>query len=214
MARINWTPEELYETLELYCLTPFGRLHSGNPERVVELAHKIGRTPSAVALKMTNFASLDPSLPQKGMANSSKLDREVWHNFFGYSGSAPQSMPATTTGLHDGGAQQPPLTPGDRIGEERFDFRKGRINQDFFRQMVLANFDGKCALTGIEKSDLLVAGHILPWATHTEHRLNPHNGICLNSLHDRAFEKGLIAIAEDNPQFFIPGTPVEYTAKA
>jgi len=36
----------------------------------------------AVALKMTNFASLDPTLKQSGMTNSSRLDREVWTEFF------------------------------------------------------------------------------------------------------------------------------------
>jgi putative restriction endonuclease len=39
-----------------------------------------------------------------------------------------------------------------------------------------------------------VASHILPWAKNEEERLNPENGICLSSLHDKAFDKGYISI--------------------
>ena len=39
-----------------------------------------------------------------------------------------------------------------------------------------------------------VGSHIKPWAEDKSNRLNPHNGICLNSIHDRAFDRGLITI--------------------
>jgi putative restriction endonuclease len=42
-----------------------------------------------------------------------------------------------------------------------------------------------------------VASHILTWADNFLNRLNPANGICLCSIHDRAFELGYIGIAED-----------------
>jgi putative restriction endonuclease len=42
--------------------------------------------------------------------------------------------------------------------------------------------------------ELLVGSHIKPWAVDEYNRLNPHNGLCLNSLHDKAFENGLISI--------------------
>jgi len=54
----RWTREQLIATLDLYCRTPFGRLHRINPD-VVTLAEAIGRTPSAVAMKLVNFASFD-----------------------------------------------------------------------------------------------------------------------------------------------------------
>jgi predicted restriction endonuclease len=41
---------------------------------------------------------------------------------------------------------------------------------------------------------LLVASHIVPWAVRAELRVNPHNGLCLCALHDRAFDRGLITI--------------------
>jgi len=43
----------------------------------------------------------------------------------------------------------------------------------------------------------LVASHIIPWAKNKENRLNPQNGLCLNSLHDKAFDRGLISFDED-----------------
>jgi putative restriction endonuclease len=56
-----WTRDELVLTINLYCKLSFGQLHSRRPE-VKELSALIGRTSDAVALKLVNFSSLDPSL--------------------------------------------------------------------------------------------------------------------------------------------------------
>ena len=71
---------------------------------------------------------------------------------------------------------------------------KTRINQNVFRDIVLINFNRKCAITGFDNSDFLIASHILPWSKDKENRLNPGNGLLLNNLHDKAFENGYIAI--------------------
>ena len=81
IARRNWSREELALALNLYCKLPFGQMHSKNKD-IVHLADFIGRTPSAVAMKLCNFASLDSSLHQHGLASCSKLDKEVWKDFF------------------------------------------------------------------------------------------------------------------------------------
>ena len=60
---------------------------------------------------------------------------------------------------------------------------KTRVNQNVFRQIVLANYNKKCAITGIDIPDLLVASHIIPWSKNEEERLNPENGICLSALY-------------------------------
>ena len=70
------------------------------------------------------------------------------------------------------------------------------MNQNVFRQIVLANYNRKCAITGIDIPDLLVASHIIPWSQNEVERLNPENGICLSALYDRAYDKGLIGITE------------------
>ena len=54
-------------------------------------------------------------------------------------------------------------------------------------------------MTGLEGEDLLIASHIKPWSVSdpkTE-RTNPGNGLCLNALHDRAFDRGLITVTPD-----------------
>ena len=74
---------------------------------------------------------------------------------------------------------------------------KARVNQSFFRQIILASYDNKCCITGISVPELLVAGHIIPWSIDKKNRMNPCNGLCLNALHDIAFDKGLITITID-----------------
>ena len=60
--------------------------------------------------------------------------------------------------------------------------------------MVLSNYDNKCAITGMDIPQLLLASHIIPWSKNETERLNPENGICLSPLYDKAFDKGIIGI--------------------
>jgi len=69
-----------------------------------------------------------------------------------------------------------------------------RIKQHFFRRMILSTYGGSCCLTGLAVPELLIASHIVPWAADPGNRLNPQNGLCLNALHDKAFDRGLIAL--------------------
>ena len=88
----------------------------------------------------------------------------------------------------------------NREGEDTASITKQRKGQDYFRHMILANYGSRCALTGIDIPQLLLASHIIPWAdkSHKRDRLNPENGICLSSLYDKAFDKGLITISPDD----------------
>ncbi len=52
-------------------------------------------------------------------------------------------------------------------------------------------------MSGLTDSRLLIASHIVPWSSDKANRLNPSNGLCLSALHDRAFDKGLICLADD-----------------
>lgn len=85
-------------------------------------------------------------------------------------------------------------------GEDVSSESKRRKGQDYFRRMILANYGGRCALTGIDVPQLLLASHIIPWSdkTHKHDRLNPCNGICLSALYDKAFDQGLITISPDD----------------
>jgi putative restriction endonuclease len=82
-------------------------------------------------------------------------------------------------------------------GKIRESVIKSRVNQSFFRSMILAAYNNTCCITGINQPDLLIAGHIRPWGLDEKNRLNPRNGIALNALHDRAFELGYITITTD-----------------
>lgn len=87
-----------------------------------------------------------------------------------------------------------------KLGEDKISISKQRKGQDYFRRMILANYNSRCAITGIDIPQLLMASHIIPWADkkHFKDRLNPCNGICLSALYDKAFDKGLITISPDD----------------
>jgi predicted restriction endonuclease len=79
---------------------------------------------------------------------------------------------------------------------------KQRRGQQYFREIVLNNYDGQCAITGLPVRELLIASHILPWSGYENERLNIRNGICLNRLHDAAFDQGLIGF-DDGMQLLL-----------
>lgn len=197
----RWTRDELILTFNLYCRTPFGKLHSRNPE-VIELAALIGRSPNAIAFKLVNFASLDPSLKKrgiKGASNHSKLDKQVWDAFndnWEELAFESEQLRAQLYG-EDQSSNDLVQEPGGTEGKEELRLVKARVNQRFFRSMIMAAYDQKCCITGIGLPSLLIAGHIRPWAQAPKLRLNPHNGLALNTLHDKAFELGLITITPD-----------------
>lgn len=89
-------------------------------------------------------------------------------------------------------------------GEDIISRRKRRKGQEYFRRMILANYGGRCALTGIDITSLLLASHIIPWSDEAckKDRLNPCNGICLSALYDKAFDKGLISFRDDLTTLF------------
>ncbi len=88
----------------------------------------------------------------------------------------------------------------EKEGEDVESQTKRRRGQAYFRRMILSNYGCRCALTGIDIPEVLLASHIIPWRdkTHKKERLNPENGICLSALYDKAFDKGLITISPDD----------------
>ena len=192
-----WNREELILAINLYCKTPFGRLHKTNPD-IVELATLIGRTSSALTWKLVNFASFDPSLQArgiKGAQNSSKLDKEIWEEFFNnLENLAFESEMLLYKLKHE---EMPVEEEEFKEGREKERTVKTRVNQSFFRSTLLASYNNKCCITGISKTEFLVSGHIVPWSVDSKNRLNPRNGVLINALHDKAFEYGYITISTD-----------------
>ena len=185
--RKRWTREELALALNLYCKLPFGKMHAHNPE-IIRLAKYLDRTPGAIAMKLVNFASLDPTLKQKGLIACSKLDRQVWQEFFENENMVEQTEAVVETFFPD------IPVPADYSADNVMISAKGRTLQGFFRRMILANYGNACCITGMNIPALLVASHIVPWKTDPSIRIHPQNGLCLNALHDKAFDQGLITI--------------------
>lgn len=197
-----WTREELILAVNLYCKLPFGRLHQSNPE-VIHLAGLLNRTSSSVAFKLVNFASLDPSLHArgiKGASNSSKLDKEIWNEFYQNWETLPYESEKLLAKFENTTIEKLNQIPDEELpkeGIEREKTVKVRVNQAFFRRSILAAYNNTCCITGINQPELLIAGHIRPWKLDEQNRLNPRNGLALNALHDKAFELGLITITPD-----------------
>ena len=97
-------------------------------------------------------------------------------------------------------------------GEDVISETKRRKGQEYFRRMILANYGGRCALTGLSVPQLLLASHIIPWAdkSHKKDRLNPCNGICLSALYDKAFDKGFFTISPDDYTIQLSSALQEY----
>ena len=81
---------------------------------------------------------------------------------------------------------------------------RSRVNQSFFRRRILSAYNFRCCVTGLTAQPLLVASHIIPWAKDQANRMNPRNGLCLNALHDRAFDRGLMWIDDSSTIRFSP----------
>ena len=202
-TRTRWTRQQLLVALDLYCHTPFSKTHKDNPE-IIRIANAIDRTPSALAMKLCNFASLDPEVTdtgRKGLQNASAMDRELWDEMQNdWERFAVESHQA----MVDVGAIAEPIEStienksiSERVGEDRPVNTTARIGQTFFRSVVLAAYEGQCCITGLSVPELLVASHIVPWRHKKSHRENPRNGLLLSVLHDKAFDIGLITI-DDN----------------
>lgn len=200
MPNRNWTREELIVALNLYLKLPFGKMHSRNAD-IIHLANIIGRTPASVAIRLTNFAHLDPYHQQrgvKGMSGGRNQVEPIWNEFINNKEKLIFESESILAEKEQQSIEQKfscLLSGTENLkGETKIREVKTRVNQNFFRQIVMANYSNKCAITGIDIPDLLFASHIIPWSTNKNERLNPENGICLSALYDRAFDKGYISI--------------------
>lgn len=207
MTTNRWTKEQLKLTFYLYCQLPFGRLHSRNPE-IIHLAKLIGRTPSAVAMKLVNFASLDPAITSTGrvgLGNAGSLDKEVWAEFHADWENLAIECTRLNIQLHKEKGTEAVIELDvteqeglqDFTGETKKVVTEQRIKQHFFRRAVLSNYRERCCISGLSDVRLLMASHIVPWSNDKINRLNPSNGLCLSAIHDKAFDRGLITISDD-----------------
>jgi putative restriction endonuclease len=200
MTQKKWTREEMILAFNLYFKLPFGKYHHGNPE-VIRLAKLIERTPSSIAMRLSNYASLDPfhqARGIKGLVGGQRQCQPIWDEFSSNREdlifeserirAKKEGIPIEIKFNEFSGFQ--------KIGENNISAVKTRVNQWFFRQMILTIYSNRCAICGLNIPELLIASHIIPWSVNVKERLNPQNGLCLSPLYDLAFEKGFIGIDE------------------
>jgi putative restriction endonuclease len=202
-AKNLWTREELILAFNLYLKLPFGKMHKHTPE-IIELANLLGRTPSSIGMRLGNFASVDPYHQERGVGGlkgGMNQVKPIWDEFF----HNQEELVFLSEQIL---AQKENTSIENKYQDILFDLKglkgetvirevKTRVNQSVFRQMVLTNYTTKCAITGIDIPQLLLASHIVPWSKNENERLNPENGICLSALYDKAFDKGLIGINQN-----------------
>lgn len=208
MSKNNWSREETIIAFNVYCKIPFKASNKSNP-LILKYAKILGRSPSALNMKIGNFGRLDPELKKQGitgLVHGSKIEEDVWEEFNGdWEKLAYESELLISKFANKPIEVTAELDPADfKVGLDRENLVKQRVNQSFFRSTILASYNFKCCITGLSISELLVASHIIPWATDQVNRLNPRNGLCLNTIHDRAFDKGFITIT---PEFRVKTSP-------
>jgi len=205
MERRPWSPNELLVALDLYCRIPYSGIHARN-EEIQNVAKHLGRTPSALAMKLSNFAAFDPIHQLrgiKGLKNGAKADEILMHEFLlnpedtiraaseafqtlGIDKEIELSSPSEAELLF-------PLGPTETTRTVQV-----RLTQRFFRGVVLSSYDFQCAFCALSIPELLNASHIVPWKVNENLRSNPRNGLALCAIHDRAFDRGLVSIDESS----------------
>ncbi|MDR3206343.1 MAG: HNH endonuclease [Candidatus Methanoplasma sp.] len=200
-----WSREEMIIAFHLYCRTG-GRESGGGDPGIAAVSELIGRTIPSIKFRLANYASCDPEYKKdgkKGLTHGGKNVQEIWDEFSGDMERLSQETDEILRFGYRYVSSEFIIDSVDSfeafpIGWEREQIVAARRNQSFFREAVLASYNNKCCITGIGDRDLLIASHIKPWKdsdARTE-RTNPRNGLCLNALHDRAFDKGLLTVTE------------------
>lgn len=204
-GRASWTYDETRLAFALYFLIGASKADKRNKD-VQQLAQAIGRTPDAVAMKLSNIAAHDKNrvaLGRVGLRNGAKLERTIWHDFeTGGDAFMDGAVDALERTMRTCNIEYDSLASAERgleelpAGRERTTLVRQRVNQRYFRHTLLELYRGRCCLTHLAVPELLVASHIKPWAAcdPTTERLAASNGLLLNALHDRAFDQGFMTI--------------------
>ena len=194
---MEWTREQEIVALYLYCMIPFNKVNNSNP-KIAEMAELIGR-PNANSLKakIGNFGKFDTNLAAAGLGHSSHLDEEIWNEFNGRWQELEVQALRLIEEFQQVSHKVQPEIPYIPVGKEREVVIKQRTNQHLFRNMVLSAYNNACCITGIARPELIEACHIIDWKGDEKNRLNPCNGLAMNVLFHRAYDKMFVGISPD-----------------
>lgn len=212
MANKKWTDEERYAALKLYFELDFGQFHARN-KNVIELAQVLDRTPGSIAMKLGNFASLDPTLDRGGLKNVSAADRALMARFHNQPARVIDDIERAVDRIEYRSLSLPSANPEDNVQDGMQDqqigfdisgrptsvmrVREVRLNQGFFRRAVLSGYHFQCCVCGLKFVRLLEAAHIKPHHQDETFRLRPDNGLSLCRNHHKAFDEGYWTLGGD-----------------
>lgn len=185
-----WSREDIIIAYALYCVTPLKQINPRN-KTIQQVAELIPHSVASIVMRMKNFMYLDPR-NKSGLGNVAKADKQIYEEFK-YDWGALSIKAENLTGLAlfdatpiQGAKPLSSLTNHSRVSRERH----------FFKRAVLSAYDGCCCISGCALPQMLTASHIKPYSKCRDEadRVNPENGICLNTFYDKAFDSGLMTI--------------------
>lgn len=197
----NWSREETIIAFNAYCKIAFKNSSKQHP-LIIHYAQILGRTPSALNMKIGNIGRLDPELKTqgiKGLTHGAKMEQEIWDEFY----ANPERLVFESERLIAKFSKKniEEITDIDITnlpeGKERETIIRQRVNQSFFRSVVMSSYNYRCCISGVGNPQLLEACHIVDWTTEVANRTNPKNGLCLNSFFHKAYDQYLLAITPD-----------------
>ena len=97
-----------------------------------------------------------------------------------------------------------PNTDVDAYIETKLSVRNNYV-QRTFRNNLLVEFDGKCALCAVNKKELLRASHIIPYSecSTVNEMIDYNNGLLLCVNHDKLFDTGYISFDKETGNIMI-----------
>jgi len=194
MANRLWSREEFILALELYFRIPFGQINKNNPD-IIKLADFIGRTPSYVGMRLSNYANCDPKLKAagiKGLEGGQQQCQPYWDEFANERGKLKSAaiesrIHLVETSSRDGINTH--ITEWDNLVNEMYDYK--------FQNIISKNYHEHCAISGMKTPQFLVGCHIIPSCENEAESMKASNGILLNLLYARAYVEGLIGFDTD-----------------
>lgn len=169
---------------------------------IIKYANLLNRTPSALNMKIGNIGRLDPDLKRQGISglvHGAKMEEEVWNEFYGNPELLAFESEKIIARLTNQSIEMCTSIRTDDLpqGRERSVIIKQRVNQSFFRSTVMSAYNFHCCISGVNIAELLEACHIVDWSQDERNRVNPKNGLCMNSFFHKAYDKHLLGITPD-----------------
>lgn len=197
----KWTREETIVAFNVYCKIPFKSSRKTNPI-IIKYANILGRSPSALNMKIGNIGRLDPDLKEqgiKGLVHGAQMEKDVWNEFYENPELLAFESERIIARLTNQSIEASASIKIDDLpkGKERNIIVRQRVNQSFFRSAVMSAYNFHCCISGITAAELLEACHIVDWSQDKQNRTNPKNGLCMNPFFHKAYDKHLIGITPD-----------------